>query len=228
MITSKQGWIEVPYCECPAGLSVLAGRLRQHVTSEGRIVSFVPGLTCESQGLPDVMRGEETQVLGALERDDGRFVLPGTHSKWVTVKDGAIIHFTTYMTGEVYAALRRHTILGRLMQDGDHDREAFARGVMTGLEHGQRLLHVIFTARTLGLCGRIAPESLPSYLSGLLIGCEMSGERKSGAVTLIGTPELCARYSEAFAVAGRHAEIGTPHAAVAGLQRIGRAAGLDI
>jgi 2-dehydro-3-deoxygalactonokinase len=163
-----------------------------------------------------------------LEDGEGRFVLPGTHSKWATVRNGRITGFTTYMTGEVFAALRNHTILGRLMQEGDHDREAFARGVMTGLDHGERLLHVIFSARTLGLFNRIPAEGLPSYLSGLLIGCEMAGERKSGIVTLVGSPTLCARYSEAFAVAGRHAVIGDPQAAVKGLMRIGRASGLNI
>lgn len=228
MITSKQGWIEVPYCPCPAGLDDIARHLHRHVTEEGRTVTFVPGLNYESKGIPDVMRGEETQIFGMLEDGEGRFVLPGTHSKWATVRNGRITGFTTYMTGEVFAALRNHTILGRLMQEGDHDREAFARGVMTGLDHGERLLHVIFSARTLGLFNRIPAEGLPSYLSGLLIGCEMAGERKSGIVTLVGSPTLCARYSEAFAVAGRHAVIGDPQAAVKGLMRIGRASGLNI
>jgi 2-dehydro-3-deoxygalactonokinase len=226
MITSKQGWIEVPYCTCPASLSEIAGALKRHVTKHGRTIAFVPGLSCDNDGIPDVMRGEETQVFGALEGEQGRFVLPGTHSKWVTVEKGRITRFTTYMTGEVFAALRNHTILGRLMREGDHDREAFARGVGAGLERGRNLLHAIFSTRTLGLFGKLAPESLSSYLSGLLIGAEMGGERKAGTVTLIGSPELCARYSEAFAIAGRHAVIGDPLAAVTGLRRIGAACGL--
>jgi len=223
MITSKQGWIEVPYCTCPAGLAEIAAGMRHHVTSTGRRIGFVPGLSYEANDIPDVMRGEETQVLGALGKGQLHFVLPGTHSKWVKVANGRIEKFTSYMTGEVFAALKGHTILGRLMKDGDHDRDVFARGVRMGLEHGNRLLHTIFSARTLGLFGEIPAEGLASYLSGLLIGAEIAGEQKALKVTLIGSPTLCARYSEAFAVAGRVVEIGDPLAAVAGLRRLGQA-----
>ncbi len=226
MITSKQGWVEVPYCPCPAGLEEIAARLKHHVTASRRAIALVPGVSCEIDGIPDVMRGEETQVFGALDSASGRFVLPGTHSKWVTVKQGRIVQFTTYMTGEVFAALKSHTILGRLMQDGDHDREAFARGVNAGVKHGGRLLHAIFSARTLGLFEHLPGQSLSDYLSGLLIGAEMSGESRQGEATLVGAAMLCARYSEAFAVAGRSRVIGNPQAAVAGLRRIGQAAKL--
>jgi 2-dehydro-3-deoxygalactonokinase len=223
MITSKQGWIEVPYCACPAGLREVANALRHHTTSESRAIAFVPGLTCVNDGVPDVMRGEETQIFGSLDGASGQFVLPGTHSKWASVKKGRIETFRTYMTGEIFAAATGHTILGRLMEEGDHDRQAFAHGVNQGLVQGKRLLHALFSARTLALFGEVKPESVESYLSGLLIGAEIGSEPKRGTVTLVGSPALCARYSEAFAVAGRDTVIGNPQAAVLGLQRVGRA-----
>ena len=99
----------------------------------GRI-AIVPGLCCDHDGVPDVMRGEETQVFGALEllgMDHGLFVLPGTHSKWVRVAGGRIESFATFMTGEFYALLRKHSILARTLpdSDGEFDRQAFERGV---------------------------------------------------------------------------------------------------
>lgn len=226
MITSKQGWVEVPYCPCPGGVQELARGLKRLVTSTARTICFIPGMSCETDGFPDVMRGEETQVLGALEGGDGRFVLPGTHCKWVTVREGLIAGFTTYMTGEVYAALGSHTILGRLMQEGPHDPDAFAQGVKVGLEQGHRLLHTVFSTRTLGLFNRLPQTGLASYLSGLLIGAEISGEQRGGHVTLIGSTELCARYAEALALTGRDAAIGPVHAAVLGQRRIATAASL--
>jgi 2-dehydro-3-deoxygalactonokinase len=226
MITSRQGWIEVPYVSCPAGLAEIARGLRQVTTSRGRSIRFIPGMSCGTDGFPDVMRGEETQVLGALQGGDGQFVLPGTHSKWVSVRAGRITGFTSCMTGEVYAALREHTILGRLMQEGGHDPHGFAQGVKLGLEQGHRLLHAIFSTRTLGLFNRLPPAGLASYLSGLLIGAEISGERQDGEIMLIGSPELCARYAEALAVAGRTSVIGPRHAAVLGQRRIAEEASI--
>ena len=115
MAGSRQGWVEAPYCACPAGLDEVAARLAW--IEAGRI-ALVPGLSCERAGVPDVMRGEETQVFGALRLlgvDRGTLVLPGTHSKWVRVEAGRIVEFATLMTGEFYALLRRHSILARTL-----------------------------------------------------------------------------------------------------------------
>jgi 2-dehydro-3-deoxygalactonokinase len=142
MIGSRQGWAEAPYLACPAGKTELARHLYRHETDQLGPIHIVPGLCIDPPGLaPDVMRGEETQIVGALDwspEERGLYVLPGTHSKWVTVENGRITHFATYMTGEIFAALRRHTILGRLMStDGDaHNADAFAQGVSNGLAEG--------------------------------------------------------------------------------------------
>ena len=127
----------------------------------GRVV-VVPGLSVrDRRGAPDVMRGEETQILGALAASgcaDGLFVLPGTHSKWARVEAGRIVGFATFMTGEVFAALKDHTLLGRLMArpdggDAAPAADAFARGLAAAaaLERPGDLLHAIFMTRTLGL-----------------------------------------------------------------------------
>ena len=138
MIGSRQGWLEAPYLTCPAGIADLAAALVP-VPFDAAKVHIVPGLEAATATMRDVMRGEETQVFGALARlgaDGGRFLLPGTHSKWVLAEAGRITGFTTYMTGEIFAALREHTILGRLMAESAGDAASFARGVRDGARDG--------------------------------------------------------------------------------------------
>ena len=106
MAGSQQGWMQAPYCPCPAGFDEIASQLTW--IQPGRI-AIVPGLRCENNGMPDVMRGEVIQVFGALQLlaiHDALLVLPGTHSKWVNVQAGIIRNFSTFMTGEFYALLR--------------------------------------------------------------------------------------------------------------------------
>src|SRR5438270_13782657 len=124
MIGSRQGWKEAPYARCPAGTNDIVKTLAEIEWSELSI-ALVPGLSTENDGMPDVMRGEETQIFGALAlsgESDGLFLLPGTHSKWAHVQDGRIVSFSTFMTGEVFGALKEHTILGRLMRDAEPNR----------------------------------------------------------------------------------------------------------
>lgn len=205
MAGSQQGWKEAPYCACPAGFGEVAARLAW--IEPGRI-AIVPGLSCETDGVPDVMRGEETQVFGALEllgTTDGVFVLPGTHSKWVRVENGRIVSFTTFMTGEFYALLRQHSILARTLpqEDGAFDGEAFDRGVAHAARGGG-LTRTAFSVRTLSLFERLAPAARPSYLSGLVIGEELRCQGLPGAegVTAIGSESLTRRYERALAARG--------------------------
>jgi 2-dehydro-3-deoxygalactonokinase len=165
MIGSRQGWREVPYADCPAGAPSSPAARRGGGPGD-RTVRIAPGLLArDAGGVPDVMRGEETQILGELAASgasSGRFVLPGTHSKWAAAEAGRILSFATYMTGEVFDVLRRHSILGRLMRDdgAPHDPDAFRLGLDrarapepggTTAAGGGRLLHDLFGARTLGL-----------------------------------------------------------------------------
>jgi 2-dehydro-3-deoxygalactonokinase len=209
MIGSRQGWLEAPYAQCPAGLPEIAAAMPAIETRTLGAIGLVPGVSAfDGDGAPDVMRGEETQILGALaamNRADGTFVLPGTHSKWARVEAGRIMSFSTYMTGEVFAALKDHTILGRLMEAASADTAGFAEGVRAAaqLERPGDLLHAIFMTRTLGLFDRLGPGQLSDYLSGLLIGAELlSGARGAQEVVVIGSPALTARYCAAGDILG--------------------------
>ncbi len=231
MITSRQGWIELPYVACPAGPAELAAALHRHTSKRGRSIAFATGLSFRSSsGIPDVMRSEETQVFGSLENGGGYFVTPGTHSKWIVAEGGKIVRFATYMTGEVFAALKNHTILGTLMQDGPENEEAFAKGVRAALADPAGFLHRIFSTRSLGLFSEMAPEHLASYLSGQVIGTEIAharaGNPKDADYVVLASEEIGARYVKAMRIAGLKARAGDPNSIVKGLARIAREARL--
>ncbi len=206
MVGAKQGWREAPYVACPAGLAEVAAATLSIQTSFGP-VRIAPGVRAlDGRGAPDVMRGEETQIFGALAAGggDGVYVLPGTHSKWARVEGGGIAGFETFMTGEVFAVLKSHSVLGRMMAP-PREGEGFARGVdaARGLERPGDLLHSIFAARTFGLFETLPPDQLGEYLSGLLIGAEiLAGARGAAAAVAIGSAALTARYVEAGARLG--------------------------
>ena len=202
MAGSRQGWQEAPYCPCPAGFAELG----QHLLwlQPGRI-ALVPGLSCTSADTlhtPDVMRGEEVQIFGALHRagrDSATLVLPGTHSKWVQVHSGRVVLFQTFMTGEVFAVMSQHSILGKTLDlNGAFNESAFLQGVDQS-QHAGSMLHHLFAVRTLGLFDRLSAAQLPSYLSGLLIGEELRSQSLSpaqdGPVILIGSDALTLRYT---------------------------------
>jgi 2-dehydro-3-deoxygalactonokinase len=204
MAGSRQGWQEAPYCTCPAGFADVARALAW--IEPGRI-ALVPGLCFEFLGTPDALRGEEVQVFGAMDLlhlQEGVFVLPGTHCKWVRAWDGRVQSFATFMSGEIYALLRHHSILARTMpeEEGPLDEAAFLRGVHHA-QQARSLLHSAFSARTLALFGRLPAEALPSYLSGLVIGEELRARALHGLeVVLIGAPALTARYALALHTLG--------------------------
>lgn len=233
MIGSRQGWLEAPYVPCPATPAQIAASLASLEASDGARIHIVPGLSCrDAQGVPDVMRGEETQLLGAIgTRDDALWVLPGTHSKWARSRSETLLDFTTYMTGELYAVLCGHSILGRLMPAATRsDAAAFARGVGYGLSTGADLSRKLFSARTLGLFGELPAEGLADYLSGLLLGAEirdaLSRSPAATEIGLIGEPGLCERYGAALEIAGVRAHAVPGDAAARGLWRVAVAAGL--
>ena len=203
MVGSKQGWLEATYCTCPAGFTEVAANL---AWVEPDRIAIVSGLCCENDGIPDVMRGEETQIFGALQllgRQEALVVLPGTHSKWVRVQAGQIQSFSTFMTGEFFALLRQHSILSRTLpaSDGEFDCEAFDQGVTLALRSSS-LLHSAFSTRTLSLFDRLPAASLPSYLSGLVIGEELRAQtwQAHAEVVIIGSESLTQRYQRALAL----------------------------
>jgi 2-dehydro-3-deoxygalactonokinase len=224
MIGSRQGWKEAPYLPCPASAADLAAALVDVPFTWAR-VKLVPGLSAtDDSGVPEVMRGEETQVIGVLAAFGGGGIacLPGTHSKWARVEAGRIVRFTTHMTGEAYAALGGHTILARMMREGAPDPAAFDSGVTRSGEPGG-LLHHVFGVRALGLAGKLDAAASASYLSGILIGHEVRAALPAPGtvVHVIGTPELTALYARAIAACGGYAERHDGEAAARGLALIG-------
>ena len=229
MIGSRQGWVEAPYLPCPANIADVAARLVRVPFAPPFAATetwLVPGLSdTDAAGVPEVMRGEETQIFGALHEGGTTMVcLPGSHSKWARVEGGRITGFNSYLSGEAFAALRSATILGRMMTDAPTDLAGFDQGLARAGD-GQHVLHHLFGVRTLGLFGRLADDASASYLSGLLIGHEVTAAMLPGAtVLLIGAAPLCALYARAITRHGGIATLGDSDAAARGLHRIGRVA----
>jgi 2-dehydro-3-deoxygalactonokinase len=245
MVGSAQGWLEAPYIETPADAPALVNGIVKVTAANGATVHIVPGVL-QAGAMPNVMRGEETQIFGALAGDaalesepHGALIgLPGTHAKWAFVFGGRIERFYTFMTGETFGALRDHTILGRTMRaTARQDPDAFIRGVDTAKDAGHAgMLATIFSTRTLGLTGQLAPEQQSDYLSGLLIGHELRGlnevlarEQSNLAgrtLRLIGNEALCERYRVALERFGCDDAKTVADATERGLFRIAAQAGL--
>lgn len=228
MVGSRQGWVEAPYLRCPAGPEEIAGATVP-VPFEGAELRLIPGLTTEDRdGVPDVMRGEETKLVAlAAGLDDATACLPGTHSKWARLERDRVTHFTTHMTGEVFGALSQHTILARTSTEGPERPEAFARGVERARQSGG-LLHHLFGARTLHLMDRLEQGETRSYLSGLLIGHEVAAalaETGARQVELVGAAGLAALYEAALRVSGVEVRRHDPDLVAAGLHHVARGLG---
>ncbi|WP_454828597.1 2-dehydro-3-deoxygalactonokinase [Pseudoxanthomonas wuyuanensis] len=239
MIGSRHGWVEVPYVDCPADPAALAAAMACLHPPElpGRTLWFVPGVADRGDSqTPDVMRGEETQIcalMDALNHGCHMICLPGTHSKWVTVSQGRIDNISTAMTGEVYAVMRQHSLLGALMnpEETRFDAFAFDAGLRrSGMPGG--LLHHLFGVRTAGLFQQLSANELPSYLSGLLIGHEIRASElflrvpRPAQVHLIGSDRLLSAYAHALVALGIGVQRHSEQLAAAGIHRIAQLRGL--
>ena len=213
MIGSKLGWREVPYLSAPVSFDELGRHLVAIQTPFAGPVAIVPGIMMEDDAQPEVMRGEESQIIGALHAlgvDDGAFLLPGTHSKWALVENRKLVSFRTYMTGELYGLLRHSGTLAQLMDGEAFDDAAFRSGVLRAQSPEAGVIsHALFAVRTLGLLDRVPKNCLASYLSGLLIGAEfcdgaawLATKGKSGLAAGIGTPAMLASYRLAGSLSG--------------------------
>jgi 2-dehydro-3-deoxygalactonokinase len=224
MAGAKGGLMEAIYVDCPAGIADWRGHQTCALIDNIRI-AVMPGLRHWDEAMvPDVMRGEETQIFGALALDpdlmtgEHRFVLPGTHSKWVDVRDGRTQNFRTVPTGELYALLiGQSTLIGRgTGGKGDFD-QGFARGLSRA---GEPMLTALFEARAGRLLDERSQDWAKGYLSGLLIGGEIvTNVKRNAEVVLIGDPALCALYVRALdAVGCGYRTIDGDAAVLAGLQ----------
>lgn len=241
MVGSNQGWKEAGYAACPADAQRLAAEAAEVATKRGTSVLIAPGVISAPEGeAPDVMRGEEIQIAGALLENPAfaaraHFLMPGTHSKWVDIEDGRIIRFATYMTGELFSVLCRHSLLGRLMPEEEAETSvaeaAFERGVdMARNSQPGDLAHQIFAARTLGLTQQVPAAALKDFLSGLLIGHEVVSALGRAASTgaplaLIGEGALCRRYADVLGRLGAAPAMQLGNTAPAGLFHFAIAAG---
>ncbi|MGA7199582.1 2-dehydro-3-deoxygalactonokinase [Roseiarcus sp.] len=236
MIGSRHGWREAPYVRCPAEPRDIAANLTPVGTDE-REVHLAPGLAYEDEsGQPDVMRGEEVQILGIASAGARLVVLPGSHSKWASVDRGRILSFKTFVTGELFAAVKDHTLAGAFARvaRSKPPGAAFQRGAADGAaatlgEKNAGLLGSLFGARSLPLMGKLAEDDAGDYLSGLLIGAEIAEARRlfaDGTPHVAGAEALVHRYLAAFDALGLKALAVPPRAAARGLHLLARAAGL--
>ncbi|HVS77523.1 MAG TPA: 2-dehydro-3-deoxygalactonokinase [Steroidobacteraceae bacterium] len=218
MAGSRNGWRETPYLPCPADLGAL-GRSALRFEADGAPVAIAPGLRCTSRlGSPEVMRGEETQIAGALALHPGLgagrrlLCLPGTHTKWVCLEDGRVRDFLTALTGETFALLRDGSTLtraarpdaeGKVHATSGDSMDGFARGLEAAAALGPAsLLHALFAVRSRQLVEDRSREWALSYLSGLMIGADVRGAiplfAGSAEAVLIGDGALVQRYAQAL------------------------------
>ena len=240
MIGSRQGWIETPYLSCPAGPDLLAEHLtyvniNSNIPNSSPSMAIVPGIKRLEKGVPDVMRGEETQVAGLIwsQHQSGLCVLPGTHSKWVFTNDYRIETFTTFMSGELFAVMVEHSILNRLMDGKNFNKDAFLIGCNQSLNSSYGILKQIFSVRTMGLFEKVEPKGIHSYLSGIIIGYEIkegldiyfkNKSIKEKEVILIGEISLCNLYRLAFEIAGVKVKLVKNNLVAKGLLHIAKTA----
>jgi 2-dehydro-3-deoxygalactonokinase len=227
MAGARQGWREAPYVDTPAPLEdLVAGTVAPAGTQ--RHVRILPGICQRDAAAPDVMRGEETQLMGLATDADGNLTacLPGTHSKWVRVSGGRVLRMRSVMTGELFAAIGGHTILSHSLRGGaaEADSPVFAAAVTRMLDAPGALTAELFSIRAGELLGLRDGAAGASTLSGLLIGAEIAAVRAEGFLagrpTLVSSGAMAALYRRAFAVAGVAFEEADAEAAVlAGLRR---------
>ncbi len=235
MVGSRHGWREAAYVPCPAGPRDVAKRLTE-VEADHRRVVLAPGLSYADEAAGDVMRGEETEIFGVADAGARLIVLPGSHSKWAMIDGERVVAFKTFVTGELFAALRDHTIAGAFARTAPAKAPgpAFALGVERGAEAAggkskTGVLGLLFGARALPLLSKLEADDSGEYLSGLLIGAEIGEARRlylGQAPHIAGAAALVKRYLKAFEALGLEARAAPPHAAARGLFRIAREGGL--
>ena len=229
MAGARQGWLEAPYLATPANLHELSRGAVAPASADMRFAPrILPGVCQRTAGHEDVMRGEETQLLGLLGLRPGfagTVILPGTHSKWVTIDDGRITRLETAMTGELYEVLAEHSVLRHSLSGervGPATEDGFTEGMGTGLARPEIVTGLIFRTRAASLLADKGADWCAGYLSGLLIGAEIGGHQNwlsGSAVPLIGSDRLSKLYATALKTLGIGSfAIDAAEATIAGLK----------
>lgn len=213
MIGSRNGWVETDYVPCPVSAKELANALVSTPSNSAIVPKIVPGVSGPGLfGKTDVMRGEEIQAIGALTnlgRSSGLVCLPGTHSKWCETRDSKIQSVATYMTGELFALVSKTSSIGSLISGAEFHEESFLKGCETG-QNNAVLANALFSVRADALLGNLNSKSPSSYLSGMLIGQELSaatdGLSPNDPIIVVGNDTLTHRYGIALASMGLSSE----------------------
>lgn len=242
MIGARDGWIEMPYLDVPVIPETICSQISSVTANDNRPVHVMPGLRTPQR--PDVMRGEETQVIGLIASQgpghgDATLVLPGTHSKWITLRGNAIVDFRTLMTGEMYSIILKHSIIGAGLNTADaataptQARMAFHKGVSAVIESANAgMTSSLFALRAWRLNGDLAEEDVASCLSGMLIAEEIRAVNedarfdRSAVVHLGGESGLCEAYREVLALFDIETVRSAENLASKGLWDCARRAGL--
>jgi 2-dehydro-3-deoxygalactonokinase len=217
MAGARQGWREAPYLDAPADLDVLVTAAVAPAMPAARFSPrILPGVCQRAAGAEDVMRGEETQLLGlgALRPGfDGVVCMPGTHSKWVQLSGRRVERFTTAMTGELFEVLRTHSVLRHSFAgplQGPDREPGFQAGLAAGIEAPQKLPAALFKVRAGSLLSGRTPDWCAGFLSGLLVGSEIGAQRDwigGSEVAIVGDAGLASLYSQGVAMMGGNARI---------------------
>ncbi|QBC04842.1 2-dehydro-3-deoxygalactonokinase [Enterobacter cloacae] len=224
MVGSNVGWKIAPYLPVPAHFSAIGEQL----TSVDDNVWIIPGLCVSRDDNHNVMRGEETQLLGARTLSPSSvYVMPGTHCKWVHADAEQIHDFRTVMTGELHHLLLKHSLVGAGLPAQEASPAAFTAGLERGLASPD-VLPKLFEVRASHVLGNLPREQVSEFLSGLLIGAEVANMRDfvpSGlALTIVAGSALTSRYQQAFHAIGRDvAAISGDTAFQAGIRSIAHA-----
>lgn len=205
MAGARQGWVEAGYVDTPAPLAAVLQQAAV-VPGQARDIRILPGIAQRDRGAPDVMRGEETQLLGLDVSSDALVCMPGTHSKWVNVSRGAVQRFATFMTGELFDAVSRQTILSIAVTGAEdaEDVDAFTSAVITAYEQPALAANLLFRVRAGQLLFGGAAAAARETISGTLIGLELAGGSASrgGDITLVASGRLERLYRLAFDAIG--------------------------
>lgn len=225
MAGARQGWKEAGYIETPAALSAIAGRAMT-VPDVDRDIRILPGLAQRGKQRPDVMRGEETQLLGAAALIGGGrqlVCMPGTHSKWIRLAGDKVEGFSTFMTGELFDALSRHTILSHAVAEAETfaaGSAAFADAVSRATESPATATNLLFSVRAGQLLHGTGAADARAQLSGTLIGLEiagaLAGSPQSEDVCLVGAGKLGTLYRTALESQGLNVQVVDADQAVRG------------
>ena len=233
MAGARGGWVEAGYIDTPASLSAICTGAKV-VSGETRDIRILPGLAQRDATHPDVMRGEETQLLGAVDSfgsAEGIVCMPGTHSKWVSISNQTVIGFSTYMTGELFDVITHHSILSAAINGADPlspENPAFVRAVQGMAAHPGRLTSQLFGARSGQILHGLSATESVAHISGSLIGAEIAGATEGsssiGPIVLVATGRLQSLYERAFGVLGLHSvTIDADEAVIRGLAKAAKA-----